>query len=280
MGDEKAMRPRVQLLFTEAEWNAALPKITDSMTTYMKKYRTPVFIDHGDHGEPWGSGSFVELGGRKYLLTNEHVAVARRRGLSLGVRFDEADDLLCLVGDHSEMPWPWDLALIPISDTGWTAFTHCSSAIQLDQIAFAHMPSEGEIFAFAGYAGERTEFWYGTMIFGATSSLSKEADVPKHPDVDARFHFALSYRPDRAIAVVGAHGLPEPHGLSGSVVWNTGFVEAKIRGIEWTPDLAQVTGVVWGWPSSDGSIVATRSEHLRSFLLAAAQNQAAMVGPL
>jgi hypothetical protein len=57
------------------------------------------------------------------------------------------------------------------------------------------------------------------------------------------------------------------HGLSGSTVWNTNFVAAKMDGIEWTPELAKVTGVVWGWPSGHACLVATRAEYLRSFLL-------------
>ena len=32
-----------------------------------------------------------------------------------------------------------------------------------------------------------------------------------------------------------------------------------MAGVPWTPDLAVVTGVVWGWPWDHGSIVATRA---------------------
>lgn len=36
-----------------------------------------------------------------------------------------------------------------------------------------------------------------------------------------------------------------------------------------TPGLARVTGLVWGWPSDVGCIVATPSEYVRRFLLTA-----------
>jgi hypothetical protein len=39
----------------------------------------------------------------------------------------------------------------------------------------------------------------------------------------------------------------------------------------WSPEMARVTGVVWGWPSSIGCLVATRSEYIRSYLLAATE---------
>jgi hypothetical protein len=53
------------------------------------------------------------------------------------------------------------------------------------------------------------------------------------------------------------------------VPWDTGFGKAKLMGQPWTPDMARVTGVVWGWPSGAGCLVATRAEYLRSFLLGA-----------
>lgn len=258
-----------KLLFSEEEWEAAMPKLTADMTAYLKQYRTPVFIDRGDYGESWGSGSFVEVGSSRFVLTNEHVARARRTGERLGVRLDEQDQLLYIVGDHSELPWPWDLALLPITDGAWSTLLHGSSAIRIDQIATAHTPVPTEVFAFAGYAGERTTFVFGTMQFGATTSLAREVSLELHAEIDSRFHLGLAYLPDRATTVVGDRNLPRPPGLSGSTVWNTCFVEARMAGLDWSPELAKVTGVVWGWPSRQGVIAATKAEHIRSFLLGA-----------
>src|SRR5271156_700320 len=124
MADQNSDIAEPKLLFSKEDWEAAMPKLTADMTAYLKQYRTPVFIDRGDHGEPWGSGSFVEVGNNRFVLTNEHVARARRSGERLGVRFDEQDQLLCIVGDHSELPWPWDLALLPITDAAWSMLPH------------------------------------------------------------------------------------------------------------------------------------------------------------
>jgi hypothetical protein len=258
-----------RLLFTEDEWDQAMPKLCTEMVAFLRRYRTPVFIDHGDHGQPNGSGSFLEIGGRKFVLTNEHVARPKRLGAKLGIRFDGQDDLLVITGDHAEMPWPWDLALLPITDEGWSLREHTSLPIAVDQISLAHSPVPGEIFAFSGYAGERTTFLFGEMHFGATTSLAREVELTPHPDVAPQFHFGLAYLPDLATSVVGDRGLPKPPGLSGSAVWNTCFVEARAAGLEWKPELAKVAGVVWGWPSGQGAIAVTRAEHLRSFLLQA-----------
>jgi hypothetical protein len=268
MTENKEPLHEPKLLFGKEEWEAALPTLTAEMTTYLKQYRTPLFIDHGDYGEEWGSGAFIELDGRKYILTNEHVARARD-SKSLGFRFDEQEDMPRVIGDHIEQGPPWDLALLPVSNEVWSAHDHRSALIQEDQIAFAHTSFPTEIFAISGFAGERTHFLFGEMQFESTTSLGREVSLTDHEEIDHRFHFGLDYRPDLATPVVGKQGLPKPPGLSGSTVWNTRFVEAKAHGLEWTPSLAKVAGVVWGWPSGQGALAATKAEHVRSFLLAA-----------
>lgn len=270
MNEHNETPPEPKLLFTKEEWDAAMPELTSAMTAHLKQFRTPLFIDHGDYGEGWGSGSFIELNGRKYILTNEHVAEARRDSLQLGFRFSEQDQLPRILGDHVEKVWPWDLALLPVTDEVWSSLEHSSALIQEEQIAFAHTPFPTEVFAFVGYAGERTTFVFGEIQFVATTSLAREVVLARHPEIDHRFHFGLAYLPDQATTIVGHQGLPRPPGLSGSTVWNTCFVEAKAQGITWTPDLAKVAGVVWGWPSGQGVVVATKAEHVRSFLLSAA----------
>ncbi len=260
--------PESKLLFSKEVWDAAMPPLTAAMTAYLKQYRTPIFIDHGDHGEEWGSGAFIELDGRKYILTNEHVARVRKTK-RLGFRFDEQEDMARVIGDHVEQGPPWDLALLPVSDEVWSMCDHRSALIQEEQIALDHTPFPAEVFAVSGFAGERTNFLFGEMHFESTTSLAREVPLADHDEIDHRFHFGLDYRPDLATSVIGKQGLPKPPGLSGSTVWNTCFVEAKAHGLEWTPSLAKVAGVIWGWPSGQGALAATKAEHLRSFLLAA-----------
>jgi hypothetical protein len=177
------------------------------------------------------------------------------------------DDLPTIVDNHVERAWPWDLALLPVREAVWATAAHKSKAIKVEQLALANTPVPTELFAFSGFAGERTAFHFSTLLFEATTSLAREAPLPEDERWDSRFHFGLDYRPDLATNVLGNQGLPKPPGLSGSTVWNTCFVEAKVNGIRWTPDLARVAGIVWGWSSTNGLIVATRVEHVRSFLL-------------
>ena len=256
-----------QLLFTEDEWNQSVPQVVADMTDFLRKYRTPVFEDFGDHGAGWGSGSYLELAGRIFILTNEHVAHVRHDGRDLAYQFDQQEDILRVVGNHVELPAPFDLALLPVDELKWKDHSNGSSAIQLDQIALAHSPVQTEILTFSGFAGGNAGFHFGTLASMATCYTSREIVLPDDSRFSSRYHFGLDYRPDLATDVIGKEGLPLPPGLSGSIVWNTGFVAAKMQSVQWTPELARVTGVVWGWPPENACLVATRAEYLRSFLL-------------
>jgi hypothetical protein len=256
-----------ELVFTKEEWEAAVPAVVTGMKSWLGAYRTPVFKDHGDHGEGWGSGSFLRVGERRFVLTNEHVATIRCQKHSLIYQFLNNDDLHRIVGNHVEYPWPLDLALLPVSDAAWTAKPHGSRAIDIDQIALAHDPVPGELLTFTGFSGEATGFHFNTLHTEGTCYTAREVDPPDDPRFNRRFHFGLDYQPELAVKLEGSRGLPLPPGLSGSTVWNTRFVAAKMTGKTWSPEMAQVTGVVWGWPSSASCLVVTRSEYVRSFLL-------------
>jgi hypothetical protein len=107
---------------------------------------------------------------------------------------------------------------------------------------------------------------YDTLTTNATGYLAREAALPTDPDVHDRFHFAMEYRRDAALVAFGERGLPDPHAMSGSLVWNTRFVEMSRRNEHWSPGDAVVTGLLWSWPD-ESKIVATRIEYVRSFLL-------------
>ena len=74
-----------ELLFTEDEWNTAMPKVVADMTAYLRPYRAPIYEHHAateddeEHGTGWGSGSYLRLGDKVLILTNEHVSCVRRQ---------------------------------------------------------------------------------------------------------------------------------------------------------------------------------------------------------
>lgn len=268
-----------ELLFKDAEWNAAMPQVVKEMTAFLRCFRAPVFEDHGTHGDGHGTGSYLQLGSHVLILTNDHVAAARECNRKLIYQLAGEEDFRPIVGNHVAVGAPYDIALLPVDSTAWTAGSNQSRAITLDRIAVAHAPVLTEILSFTGFAGENVGFHFGTVTSMATCYTAKEIPLPADDErFSARYHFGLDYRPDLATDVIGNKGLPLPPGLSGSAVWNTRFVEARMSGQTWTPEMAVVTGIIWGWPSNAACLVATRSEYLRSILLTAESHLGAAHG--
>lgn len=66
------------------------------MTEYLRQSRTPIFRDRGDHGPRLGGGWYLKLGDHIFVLTNEHVAVARESGERLIHQFADSNDVHAL----------------------------------------------------------------------------------------------------------------------------------------------------------------------------------------
>jgi hypothetical protein len=248
------------------EWDRHATRVTNEMKEFTKKFVTPISraIDH-DHGEPWGTGNYIELNKRPGLLTNEHVAVALKSN-SLAHQFLGADTLFRATQPFHAFGVPLDVAVSPIEDKVWTVEQHQSAVIPEEKWALAHAPVKDEILFFKGIKGARVPFAFGTLFTNATLYGCVEVPLPTDDRFHSRFHFGLDYRPDGATPLDG-RDLPLPDGFSGSLVWNTRFVECWQKNERWSVDQAQVTGLVWGWPSGAACLVVTRIEYVRSFLL-------------
>jgi hypothetical protein len=249
------------------EWNRHVTRVTEEMKEFTKPFVTPLskVIDN-DYGELWGTGNYVELLQKQHLLTNEHVAQILTNH-SIGHQFLDNDSVFRATNPFSTFGWPIDAAVSVIDERVWTSQPHHSQPIPESKWALAHAPVQGEILFLKGYSGAESRFLFGTLQSRATSYCCQQIALPPgDDDFNSRFHFAIDYRPDRATPLDG-RDLPTPPGFSGSLVWNTRFVERSLANRPWSPDCAQVTGLVWGWPSSEARLVATRVEYARSFLL-------------
>jgi hypothetical protein len=249
------------------EWNRYVARVTEEMKEFTKPFVTPLSkVIDDNYGELWGTGNYVELLKKPHLLTNEHVARILRDH-SIGHQFLDNDSVFRTRNPFRCFEWPIDATISLIDDEVWTSQPHRSRPIPEDRWALAHTPVQGEILFLKGYSGAESRFLFGSLFSRATSYCWQQVALPAGDDRFAsRFHFAIDYRPDRATPLDG-RDLPTPPGFSGSLVWNTRFVERTQANQPWSPDCAQVTGLVWGWPSSEACLVATRAEYVRSFLL-------------
>jgi len=246
------------------EWNQKCGDVVEKMKEHVKTFTTPISkaLTHNE-GEHLGSASFINVAGSIYIVTNEHVANETNYA-SRAHQYHGATDVVRLLNPVYAKPYPIDFAVSKIHEKSWTACSHNANGIPESRFAKKHDPVTGELLFFMGYSGERSKFLFGTLFAPGTPYLTQEIEFPSGLDIgDNKFHFALPYLTEKAWAVDGnTRGLPDPHGMSGSIVWNTKFIETTQKGQAWNPELAVVTGIIWGWPSSVGCLIATRVEHL------------------
>lgn len=250
-------------LFTASEWDTLTKNVVTQMSQYVYPFTTPISkVISDDDGEHWGSGSYVEINGHCFVATNEHVVHALKTH-SIAYKFSGDENYFRLPGHKSLAEGlPVDFALTKMNDSIWRAFPHQAKPIPISRFSTMHNPVEGELLFFLGYSQDRSRFAFKTLLTEGTPYLARECELPIDGRCDPEMHFALSYNPALAISVDElSKGLPLPPGFSGSLVWNTRFVEKMIRNESWGPADAVVTGIIWGWPSGT-SLVATKVEYL------------------
>ncbi len=242
--------------------------VVQKMFEHVMPFTTPISkVLEKDYGEHLGSASFFSINDKRYLITNEHVA-NKLKYSSLAHQFYKSDCVVRLVNPMCVKEYPCDVAVSKIAEKAWKTCEHKSQAIPIERFLDKHEPVDGELLFMIGYSGDRAAFHFGTLVSPATPYLTQEVDFPTNiGNFDC--HFAINYKPDLATSVDGnTRGLPKPHGISGSLVWNTKFVECQQQQKEWYPEYAKVTGIIWGWPSSDACLLATRIEHMNIHELA------------
>lgn len=246
----------------EQHWEQICRQTVTQMIEYIKPFTTPISkVLSKTEGEHHGSGSYFELDNDRYIITNEHVARELKKH-SLTHQFHKNENIYLLTNPAITRTCPIDVAISKIEQQNWEACSHEALAIPYEHFEKTHNPVENELLFFAGYSGQRSRFLFEHLITPGTPYLTQESPFPVGVDgAESKYHFSLHYSPDLATSVDGSSHLPDPHGFSGSLVWNTKRVECLLEGKAWKPEMARVTGIVWAWPSSEACILATKVEY-------------------
>lgn len=263
-------------IMTPEKWNDLCSEAASQMRSHVLPFLTPISRALSDeYGEQHGSGSYIQADGGVFLITNEHVA-CRSGGYPLTHQFWNSENVYRVQHSWASERYPVDVAACRIDDPVWIHDNHDALGIPIRRFAETHAPEDRELLFFAGYSGDRSKFLFGHLFAPGTPYLTQKIATPDDvPEANDEYHFALPYNPARAVSVDGSSELPTPPGFSGSLVWDTKRVACLQRGMQWTPEMAEVTGIVWGWPSSEGCILATKVEHIELHdLLAKAERQA------
>jgi hypothetical protein len=247
-------------IISRSEWDALVQETTLAMSAYVPQYLTPVSrAISADEGVLEGTGSYVKIDGAWYLLTNEHVAAAVTRG-PLGHMFYGSDRVHPLRSDFATISAPTDAAIARVDTTEAPSE---ASAVPLSIYAPRHQAVKRELLFLTGYPGARSTFGFNTLFTPMTPYLTLE-DTDQS-DLLGDHHFAVPWRPDLVQSVDGRPPFMSlPHGMSGSLVWNTRRLECHLSGQLWTPQEARVTGLVFAWSTCANWVYATKVEYLHA----------------
>lgn len=256
-------KEQIRELFFEVQQGMA-EHVTPSLTPiYFPSSSDPDFMENG-------TGAFVDVKGTKLLVSNWHVV--KNRGVHYS--FFGFNEFVRAGPQRYGWDYPIDIGALKVPAGLWDQYASNASPIPFGRFAERHDTVRHEFLWMAGYPGARiNQLSMGT--FSVCQALPTQEylfhdGVEPHKTFCSDLHFAVAYSPERAERFdisrpSDSPGLSDPHGLSGSLVWNTRRLECFYDNKPWDPNFAAVTGIVWGWPGNN-YLIATKVEHFREFL--------------
>ena len=250
---------------TPDEWDRIKEQVNDAMLVHTRPFATALARGTDTGVSLEGSGSYVGMEGRRLLLTCAHVAVLG----PLDYRFHGSDEVYGYRGPWTMEPHPVDIAFAPVGNGAWTAHPHGAAAIPYERFAAKHQICEqAELLFFRGFARENAVYGFGVHEANATGYCSQE----KMDSGDASiFEMFWDPKETRFTAATSAEAraairFDNPHGFSGSLAWNTRYLETLAAGRTWSPEKAVVTGLVRRWDTATKTLLVHRIEHVRAWL--------------
>ena len=255
-------------------WNSICDEVIERMKEHVEPCLSPIWKFKNQNDEmPHGTGAYIQNDNRRFLITNEHVAKYNSTK-HLTHSFYCSEKILVLDNIFLCEKSPIDVAISEIENTTWNNEAHCGQTISLSRFAEKHETVNGELLFFAGFSGQRSQTVFGEMISRGTPFLTQECPLNESVvEANSEYHFSIPYPPELARTLDTSVPLPYPHGFSGSLLWNTRRVECLEKKIEWDPSMAKVSGIIWGWPSAQACIIATKVEHIHLTNMIESYNQ-------
>ncbi|MFG1364056.1 hypothetical protein [Xanthobacter versatilis] len=250
---------------TLEHWKQINDQVADAMLVHTRPFCTPLGTETERLVRLVGTGYYIQREVRCILLTCEHVA----REQPMHYRFNGADNVFQNPGPWTMDKHPIDAAFAPINEPLWQACPHQAAAIPFGSFASMHRLSQPEeLLFFRGYAGENARYAFGVHQTNASGYCTQEKKGTGDDQI-----FELFWEPENtqmtastSIAARTEMKWEDARGFSGSLVWNTRYLEVTGEGRKWSPDDAVVTGLLRRWDDETRTLLVWRVEHLRAWL--------------
>lgn len=248
---------------TREEWSSICDEVTNKMVHQVRDFISPLYISGSCPRALEGSGAFVEFGTDNALITCHHVS----RGRPLDFSFRGHGSLFELGAPIATEVDPIDVELTSLKTDNWAGVAHSAKAIPRDRFDSCHNPHcKEEILFIHGYAGENAGSGFGEDQPISTGYVTQQIEPGNGV-------FTLFWRPgnetyssetDESVRL--QHKAMDPHGLSGSLVWDTKRMSCHEAKMEWSPSNARVSGIVSRWDEESGALTCVPIERFRHVL--------------
>lgn len=243
------------------ELRAQFPAIHAAMTEHTARHLCAIYgVLDDDSGRLVGSSTLLSLRDETFLLTAEHVVQAKRKSDYSGLAHTTRQGAppRVITTPISCAARPRDLALVPLDVTELD-----STPLSIENLATSSTLADRDVLFFHGYPQMLSHTF--NSVYSKTFPYTTTPGTSELPWFDPRLHFAIDYA---ANGIFDGQEKPtdmvNPHGLSGATVWSTGYCTA---GDQWYPSVARIVGVVHTWDQQSQSLVGTRIEAVREFIL-------------
>lgn len=261
------------------EWVRLCDSVRAQMGARVRRIVTPISrsVDL-EHGFAWGTGSYISLpSGAVALLTNEHVArLVTDEHLS---HLPDPGKNYELISEFRAWSAPEDLAVgvVPAN-----RLAPERSVLSVDDLDRSYNPEPYELlycYGFPGSTARRNDSmtennmrysWFGELEVAGLSMVSQQ--IPEWPsnlpaDFIPDYHVLVHYPAQSLQSPAGPPvDVPNPKGMSGSLLWDTKAVKCLRRGVAWHPSVARVCGIIWATWHKPEIVIATKVEYLHKFI--------------
>lgn len=257
---------------------AQATKVQDDMIKLARAHSVPIAgVREDRQGKHLGSGTVVNLRGRPYLLTCDHIARdAKQIGsvvMGLGnlvspitviSPIQPGDDTYDVAVARLEVNWLLGGNIQPLPASRLAENSICDK----DEPLFVYgFPTFKEAPLLTANFGRDAGRWTSTPAI----ILRRQFNIT--PFCNERMHFTIHYSAKEFKANQKVSGELTPYGFSGSAVWSTGVT--RLGAANWSPDSPHVIGMAIQWHECHEAFVCLRIEVIRQFLMWALTKEAA-----
>ena len=248
---------------TNEVWSEICGEVTDRMLRHVRNFVCPLSFETETDVHLIGTGSFIEVGKRTAIITCEHVADKQ----PLNYKFADSENIYGYRGTWKSQRDPVDAS---ITNGVLCPSPSSHQVLKSHRFASAHIISkQAELLFFCGFAGENSKYVFEHHFTNLTGYCTQENAKAENIDSSFEIHWPNGLEKWTNGTVEQAKKqikFSDPRGFSGSLIWNTRFVELGCDLINWSPNDAKITGLIKQFDQTNGVLLATPIEKVHQII--------------